>query len=193
MKTVSTALSNYLNNTKNITSCDLYELQLANGNTYYYCDTDIDVTYNGNVYKHNALLLERKQTKINDRVVVDTMTITIGANSQDKIEDKPILLTAHDGELDLAKLYLRRCFFTGTTVQGVIDLFGGNVEVKKCGGIGLELTVKAKTQGLAQEFPVRKYYPQGTYSTTNGSVTASGGDDDYCIITPFVPQKEVLL
>ena len=193
MKTVSSDLENYLNRTKNFQSCDLYELQLANGNTYYYCNTNIDVTYNGNIYKHNALLLERQNTKLNDRVVVDTMTVKISANSKDTIEGKPVLLAAHDGNFDLAKLYLRRCFFAGTQVQGVIGLFAGNVEVKKCGGLGLELTVKAKTQGLAQEFPVRKYYPQGTYSTTNGSVTASGTDDERCIITPFVPQKEALI
>ena len=76
MKSVTATLSNYLNNTINIVSCDLYELQLANGNTYYYCDTDMDISYNGNIYKHNALLLERQNTKLNDRVVVDTMTVT---------------------------------------------------------------------------------------------------------------------
>lgn len=193
MKSVTATLSNYLNNTKNITSCDLYELQLSNGNTYYYCDTDIDVTYNGNIYKHNALLLERQNTKLNDRVVVDTMTVRISANSKDTIEGKPVLLAAHDGSFDLAKLYLRRCFFTGTTVQGVIDLFAGNVEVKKCGGIGLELTIKAKTQGLSQEFPTRKFYPQGTFTTTNGTIKENGENDNYCVITPFVPLKEVLL
>ena len=79
MKSVTATLSNYLNNTKNIVSCDLYELQLANGNTYYYCDTDMDISYNGNIYKHNALLIERQNTKLNDRVVVDTMTVKISA------------------------------------------------------------------------------------------------------------------
>ena len=58
MKSVSATLSNYLNNTKNITSCDLYELQLANGNTYYYCDTDIDVTYNGTNNTYEVTRLE---------------------------------------------------------------------------------------------------------------------------------------
>jgi hypothetical protein len=114
-------------------------------------------------------------------------------DSFDKVEGKPVLLAAHDGEFDLAKLYLRRCFFTGTTVQGVIDLFAGNVEVKRCGGLGLELTVKAKTQGLSQEFPTRKFYPQGTFTTTNGTIKENGENDNYCVITPFVPLKEVLL
>lgn len=193
MKDVSFLLADHLNTARNFVSCDLYELTLASGNTYHYTNADRDITYDGITYRHNALLVKRQQTKINDRVVVDTMTVTISANSKDTIEGKPILLAAHDGTLDFAKLHLSRCFFRESTVHGAIGLFGGNVEVKKCGGLGLELTVKAKTQGLSQEFPVRKYYPQGTYSTANGSISAGTSDDDSCLIAPFVPLKEVLL
>ena len=193
MKSVSNVLANYLNNTRNFQSCDLYELQLANGNKYYFNNTDIDVVFDGKTYLHNVLLLKRQKTKINERVVVDSMTITINANASTLLEGKPIFLAAHDGVLDMAKLYLRRCFFKDGAVVDVINLFGGNVEVKKCGGIKLEVVVKAKTQGLAQEFPIRKYYPQGTYSTVGNSVSANTGDDASCLITPFVPQKEALL
>ncbi len=193
MKDVAFQLADHLNTARNFVSCDLYELKLANGNTYYYTNADRDITHDGITYRHNALLVKRQQTKINDRVVVDTMTVTISANSRDTIEGKPLLLAAHDGTLDFAKLHLSRCFFRESTVLGAIGLFGGNVEVKKCGGLGLELTVKAKTQGLSQEFPVRKYYPQGTYSTVNGSISAGANDDDSCLIAPFVPLKEVLL
>lgn len=194
MKDVSSQLMNHLNTARNFVSCDLYELKLVSGNTYYYTNADRDITHDGITYRHNALLVKRQQTKINDRVVVDTMTVTISANSKDTIEGKPLLLAAHDGTLDFAKLHLSRCFFRESTVLGAIGLFGGNVEVKKCGGLSLELTIKAKTQGLSQEFPVRKYYPQGTYSTTtSGSISAGTSDDDSCLIAPFVPLKEVLL
>ncbi len=194
MKNVAFQLADHLNTARNFVSCDLYALRLANSNTYYYTNADRDITHEGITYKHNALLVKRQQTKVNDRVVVDTMTVTISANSKDTIEGKPILLAAHDGTLDFAKLHLARCFFRDSEVLGAIGLFGGNVEVKKCGGLNLELTVKAKTQGLSQEFPVRKYYPQGTYSTTtSGSISAGTSDDDSCLIAPFVPLKEVLL
>ena len=193
MKTVTSKLESHLNTEKNFVSCDLYELQLASGNTYYYTDCDMDITWNGNTYLHNALLINRQQTKINDRVVVDTMAITISANSTDLVDGKPVLLAAHDGLLDRARLFLRRCFFKDGVVLGAVELFGGIAEVKKCGGIGLELTVKAKTQGLAQEFPLRKYYPQGTYSTTDGVITSDDETNDYVLIAPFVPLKEVLI
>lgn len=194
MKTVTEDLENYLNVTKNMTSCDLYELTLFGGNTYYYADTDMDIVYDGHEYKHNALLIKRNQIKLNSSVVVDTMTVTIYADANDTIENKSILQAAHDGTLDRARLQLRRCFFRGKTIVGCISLFGGTAEVKSAGGIGLQLTVKAKTQGLNMSFPIRKYYPQGTYSTNDTSqVISSKETDSTCIIAPFVPRKEALI
>ena len=91
MKTVDTAVEKYLNREKQITSCDLYELVLSNGNKYYYADTDIDITCDGKTYKHNALMIKRQQVNLHSRVVVDTMTVTIYADKSDKIEGLPIL------------------------------------------------------------------------------------------------------
>lgn len=194
MKSVTADLETYLNTEKNMTSCDLYDLVLADGTTYHYADTDMDISYDGHAYLHNALLIKRDQVKLNDRVVVDTMTVTIHAGLKDTIENSPVLKAAHDGTLDRAKLYLKRCFFRGTTIVGVIALFGGNAEVKSAGGIKLQLTVKSKTQGLNMSFPIRKYYPQGTYSVdSNSQVISSADTDDTCLIAPFIPRKEVLM
>lgn len=193
MKTVNKSLETYLETEKNITSCDLYELVLYNGNTYYYADTDIDISFNGHLYLHNALLIKRKQVKIHDCVVVDSMTVTVQADRNDRLEGKPFLRAVHDGALDRAKLYLRRCFFRDRSVVGAIDLFGGNVEVKSAGGIKIELSVKAETQGLNMEFPVRRYYPQGSYTTNADGVIYSKETDAATLIAPFVPLKEVLL
>ena len=193
MKDVSDALAAYLNTQKNMMSCDLYELRLAGGHRYFYTDTDQDIKYGGNTYRHDAMMLKRQQVKLNDSVVVDTMNITIYAGPEDTLEGVPILKAAHDGMLDRSMLYLSRCFFKNGAILGVAGLFGGNVEVKKCGGLQLDLTVKAKTQGLSQEFPRRKYYPQGAYTSAGGTVTAGTSDSDGCLIAPWVPLKEVLL
>ena len=202
MKTVSNALAIHLNTEKNFTSCDLFELVLANGNIYRYADTDCDVIWDGNVYNHKALLIKRQQIKLQNQVAVDTLAVTIyadGEHAADMIESTPVLAAAHSGVLDGAKLYLKRAFFRQNTdlptatVIGAVSLFGGDVEIKSSGGIKLELTVKSKTQGLSQEFPRRKYYPQGSYTTTGGTVTSTGTTNDTCLIAPFVPRKEVLL
>lgn len=194
MKTVNDDLTAYLNQEKNMISCDLFVLQLANGTKYYYTNADTNVVYGGNTYRHDQLLIKRQQVKLNATVVVDTMTITVYADGAVNLGSKGIKIAAHDGSLDRAKMLVYRAFFgSDNAILGVMGIFYGSVEVKKCGGLTLELTVKAQTQGLSQEFPRRKYYPQGAYSTTNGKVTSSNANTDSCLIAPFVPLKEVLL
>lgn len=194
MKSVTDALATYLNTEKEMNVCDLYTLTLYDGTTYYYTDADKDITYNGHTYLHNALLLKREQTKINNVISVDSMTVSIYATVDDKLGDKPIFLAAHDGALDRATLALSRCFFDadGNTI-GAVDLFSGITEVKSCGGLLMKLTVKSKVQGLSQEFPRRRFYPQGTYSTSGGKVSSSTEEDSASVIAPYVPLKEVLL
>lgn len=194
MKSVTDALANYLNTEKEMNVCDLYTLTLFDGTAYYYTDADKDIIYNGHTYLHNALLLKREQTKINNVISVDSMTVSIYATVDDKLGDKPIFLAAHDGALDRATLALSRCFFDadGNTI-GAVDLFSGITEVKSCGGLMMKLTVKSKVQGLSQEFPRRRFYPQGTYSTSGGKVSSSTEEDSASVIAPYVPLKEVLL
>lgn len=194
MKSVTDALANYLNTEKEMNVCDLYTLTLFDGTAYYYTDADKDIIYNGHTYLHNVLLLKREQTKINNVISVDSMTVSIYATVDDKLGDKPIFLAAHDGALDRATLALSRCFFDadGNTI-GAVDLFSGITEVKSCGGLLMKLTVKSKVQGLSQEFPRRRFYPQGTYSTSGGKVSSSTEEDSASVIAPYVPLKEVLL
>ena len=194
MKTVTDTLSTYLNTKKEMLSCDLYTLTLYDGTKYYYTDADHDVTYNGNTYSHNALLLHRDQTVINNVLSVDSMTISIYATKDDKLGDKPIFLAAHDGSFDRATMALARAFFdTDDTLIGVIDLFSGTTEVTACGGLVMTLDVKSQVQGFSQEFPRRKFYPQGTFSTSGGKVSSSTEEDSASVIAPYVPLKEVLL
>ena len=194
MKEVTTALADYLNTKKEMQACDLYVLSLLSGDTFYYTDADHDVVYDGHTYQHDALLLKREQTKINNTISVDSMTVSIYATVEDKLGNTPIFLAAHDGVLDRGTLSLSRCFFDDEGhIMGVIGLFGGTTEVKSCGGLQMKLTVKSKVQGLSQEFPRRRFYPQGTFATSGGTVSASSTEDSGTVIAPFVPLKEVLL
>lgn len=202
MKDVSAELAIHLNTEKSFLACDLFELVLANGNTYRYTDADCDVVLGNLIYRHDSLLIRRKQISLQSKVTVDSLDVDIytdGEHAEDKIESLPVMKVAHTGTLDGAKLYLKRAFFQKTgdlpaaSVVGTIGLFGGDVEIKSSGGIKLELTVKSKTQGLNMEFPIRKYYPQGAYSTTSGRIVSNGQTNETCLIAPFVPQREVLL
>lgn len=194
MKSVTDKLSDYLNAQKEMVSCDLYVLTLYDGSVYYYTNSDHDISWNGHTYFHNALLLKRQQTKLNNVISVDSMTISIYATVDDTLGGKPIFLAAHDGALDRATLALSRCFFDlDGSIMGVVDLFSGMTEVKSCGGLCMQLTVKSKVQGMSQEFPRRRFYPQGTYASSGGKVSSSTEEDSASVIAPFVPLKEVLL
>lgn len=194
MKEVTNSLEKHLNEVKNIISCDLYRLVLANGAEYYYADFDIDVLHNNKTYLHNAMILKRRNISIDDKVAVDSLTVTCYVSTRDAVESKAFIKAAHDGTLDRARLYLSRAFFDlNNSIIGVIDLFGGNVEVKSAGGIKIELTVKAATQGLHMDFPIRKYYPQGTYSVSGDTIVSSAETDKTTLVAPFIPLKEVLL
>lgn len=194
MKDATNALAQYLNTQKNLTSCDIYELTLSNGNVYRFADFDADVSYDGNIYSHALIgIPKRQQINLKSQAVVDSMNVQIYSDSNDLIESVSVNKAAHDGILDRATLALSRCFFSNDSVIGAVKLFAGIVEIQQCGGLSLQLTVKAKTQGLNMEFPVRKYYPQGIYSTVEDTVTSSTDDSETCLITPFVPLKEVLM
>lgn len=203
MKEVSADLATHLNTEKTFLSCDLFELVLANGNTYRYTDApDCDVVLDNLIYRHDSLMIRRQQISIQSKVTVDSLEVVIytdGEHAADKIESMPVMRVAHSGVLDGARMSLKRAFFRKTgdlpaaSVIGTIGLFSGDVEIKSSGGIRLELTVKSKTQGLNMEFPIRKYYPQGAYTTTSGRIVSNGQTDSTCLIAPFVPRKEVLL
>lgn len=194
MKDVSDKLATYLNTKKEMRACDLYVLTLYSGTSYYYTDADHDVVYDGHTYQHDAFLLKREQTKINNTISVDSMTISIYATVDDKLGDTPLFVAAHDGTLDRGTLSLSRCFFDEDgSIMGVLGLFAGTTEVKSCGGLQMQLTVKSKVQGLSQEFPRRRFYPQGTFAASGGKVSASSTEDSGTVIAPYVPLKEVLL
>ena len=97
MKQVDASLTAYLNTQKQIQSCDLYDIILANGNHYYYTDADIDINNGGTVYQHEKLLFKRQQIKLNSTLTVDTLSVTIYACKTDMIESKPIMQAALDG------------------------------------------------------------------------------------------------
>ena len=194
MKDITKSLETYFSTERNLMSCDLYRLVLLNGTEYLYADTDKDVMYNGKTYRHNSLIMTRKQIEQSNEVSVDSLTVDVYADSDDLVSSKPFIKSAHDGVLDRARLYLTRAFFSrGGVIIGTIALFGGNVEVKKAGGIHVELEVKSDTQGLNMDFPIRKYYPRGQYVVSNDTIISSTDTDKTTLVAPFIPLKEVLL
>ena len=194
MKNTTNEVLEYLSTSKNLLVCDIYTLTLNNGNVYRFADFDTDVDYGGFTYSHTLMgLPKRQQIKLQSQVTVDSMTVEIYNGADDLIENMQLNKAAHDGILDRAMLSLSRCYFNNQTVLGAVQLFSGMVEIKQCGGLSLQITAKAKTQGLNMEFPLRRYYPQGVYINDNNTVRSSSDNTETCLITPYVPLREVLM
>lgn len=165
MKEVNEVLRQHLNNDKYFMSCDLYELRLRSGVTYYWADSDADVSYNGQIYKSDGPIIVRDKIATNSTVSVDKMTVSISTNEQDKIGGVPIMAVAHNGGFDGAQMTLKRAFFDDNyTIIGAVGLFTGLCEVTQGGGLTLKLNVKSIVQKLNIEYPNRRYYPQCPFS-----------------------------
>lgn len=165
MKHVDEVLNSHLNTNKSFVSCDLYELQLVSGISYYWADTDANVSYGGKLYRGDGPIITRNQIKTRSEVAVDKLTVNISCNKDDKIGGVPIMAVAHNGGFDGATLSLKRAFFDEKNhIIGVVSLFTGDVNVKQGGGLTLQLDVKSVVQRLNTEFPSKRYYPQCPYS-----------------------------
>lgn len=165
MKEISDVLRQHLNSDKSFFSCDLYELRLKSGVSYYWADADADVAVGGNTYKSNGPIIVREKIATNSTVSVDKMNVSISCNEQDQIGGVPIMAVAHNGGFDGAELTLRRAFFDESwKIIDTIALFTGLCEVTQGGGLTLKLSVKSIVQKLNIEYPNRRYYPQCPYS-----------------------------
>ena len=165
MKEVGQILSNHLSTSQSFLSCDLFELKLKSGISYYWADTDVDVNDGGHTYKGDGPIITRGKIATNSTVSVDKLSVTITASQNDQIGGVPVLEVAHNGGLDGATLDLRRAFFddAGKVIE-CIDLFHGICEVSQGGGFILKISAKSVVQKLNIEYPNRRYYPQCPYS-----------------------------
>ena len=164
MKAAGEKLTAYLNTTKYMQSCDLYEFVLKTGVSYYYADTDTNVVYGGHTYVADGPVITRTQIKLTSEVSVDKLTVTINATEKDTIGGVQIIAVAHNGGFEGARVRLRRAFFENNVIVDVVDLFNGYAEVKQGGGMTLQLEVKSVVQKLNAEWPQNRYYPLCPYS-----------------------------
>lgn len=192
MKSVSADLNNYLNNEKNFQTCDLYKLKLKSGSEYYIADYDKDVVFNGHSYNHNLGMMKRGQTKLSGTPSVDSMTVTLVCDKDDKIETIPMMKACHLGLFDQAVLTISKAYFYDDAVVGGFEVFSGICEVSEAGGLRIKLTVKSIIQGLSQLVPVRIFAPAKAYTNIGGTITTSNSDTSSALI-PLKPSERVLI
>lgn len=162
MKSVSNELKAFLDTAKTFHVCDLYELTLQSGVVYRYADYDLPVLLpDGRLFaSSNRPVFKRGKLKINSKIEVDKLTVTLYIGTEDRIGGVPMMRVAHSGGLDESRLTLSRCFMREPgDVVGIVEMFGGYVEIKSGGGLELQLEVKSAVRWLNVDFPMQKYYP----------------------------------
>lgn len=192
MKQVSQELNNYLNTEKHFVVFDMYVLQLKDGRTFYIADADKDIEWDGKVWNHNMFLISRDQIKVQGTPTVDTLSVNIKCDINDKLGDVPFMLACHNGLLENSMMALYKAYFKDDKFVGAFKIFEGVVEVSNAGGLGVKLSVKSVVQGLAQEVPIRIFAPQSAYTNKNGVVTSSSSDTCSMLI-PLKPSMKVLV
>lgn len=205
MKSAGATLNEYLNTEKNMVCCDLYMLMLKNKVRYFYADTDIDVYWAGQRWRHDQLILSRDQIQLKGAPAVDSLSITVRCDERDILEGMTFMQACHVGTLDQAYMSLYKAYFRpagivdGTDLQlqneciGAYEVFQGKVEIAGAGGIEVKLTVKSVIQGLAQPVPVRIFAPQSAYASNGSGAIVSSNTDTASMLIPLKPSSKVLI
>jgi uncharacterized phage protein (TIGR02218 family) len=149
----------------------LYAFTSATGINDYFTDLDIDVNYNGILWKSNSLRFEGLQRKIGVGTSVDEQTLKIWAAPTDTLFGANFLLGAEEGLLDGALIVRSRIIWNFVTGNAAVDvqnpplaawpLFTGyTAAIMKGGSAHVELKVKSALHKLDVNMP-RNYYQPG--------------------------------
>ena len=193
MKIVTVVLRTFLHTQKNVFMCDLYELKLLSGLTFYYADYDMDIVFGGKTYSHKGPVFERDKIEVSSKITVDKMNIDISVDETDTIGGSPTMHVAHNGGLDDATLSLLYCYMSAPgVVVGTLEQFTGDIDINDGGGLGMQWEVKSSVQRLNVEWPLHKYYPTCPYTLydagcglnladymTTGTVTAVTSQQEF--------------
>ncbi len=160
MKTANNALISLLGSNDQFLMCDIFTFSLNSGDEYRWTTADIDITYNGNLYKSGSSLIQRNNIKNVVGVVVDALNVTLYPSSADTVSNIKLSTAILSlGFFDNAKVELRKLFLTDWKVPPVGDLilFMGNVSDVQGTGTQIDIAVKSKLEILNQQIPRNVY------------------------------------
>lgn len=131
MITANTNLINLLNTSEVFYMADLFIFELTNGTILRYTSHDQDISYGGNTYLCDSLLIKRDRVRLCTGVEVDELNLTVNYDDSEIIANNmtfPVMI--HKGIFDTAKFTMYRAFFNNwgeITPVGVIKRFAGKV------------------------------------------------------------------
>lgn len=167
MKSLSSALSSFLQSKSPFWMADLFTFTLANGQVLHLTSSDRAVTYGATTWEPasaNAISLTRGTWTIKNTPDVPTLEIKLLSTGTD-YAGANIKLAMHNGLFDGCWVDLYRAFLPmssgyGDTSLGLVNLFSGWMGEVEITGTGAKLTVKGAN------YKLQEYMPRNTFMTS---------------------------
>jgi hypothetical protein len=143
MKAAAPALVTLLNSGADFQMADLWTLTLSGGSVLRWSGADVPLTANGNVYALGPAI-DRGAVSEKIGLEVGTLTMTITAHGDDRVNGTPIIPFIAKRGLDGANVRLERAFLPDwdSPVTGTLLRFAGRVtSIGAIAGSSVEITV----------------------------------------------------
>ena len=190
MKTASTALVTLLNGSTQFLMADLFTLTLPSGTVLRYTNADVNITTGGNTYSARGPLIKRGKVRTVLGLEVDTLDLTVMADSTHTLDGVPFVAAALTGALDGATVLLQRAFLTAwdAAPTGAVVLFSGRVSDVSGSRTEVRIIIKSDLELLNIKLPRNLYQASCLHTvydancaankaalTVSGSVTGNNG------------------
>lgn len=186
MKTASRELVELLHGSTEFLMADLFTLTLSSGLVLRHTNADMPVTWRGQRFDAQSLLIKRGATRISRDLEADGNELEIAADETARLEGLSWPEAALGGALDGARVVIERAFFRDwETVVDTVVIFSGRVSdvsgsrstVKVAVKSDIELLNVSSPRNIYQSGCMRTLYDQGCgvdkkAFTVNGRVIA---------------------
>lgn len=154
------ALAAFLNSTTQVYMADLFTFTLSGGVVIRYTSADVPVTVNGNTYALGPVIT-RGNTKLAVGISVDSLDLTLEADTSVTVNTVPLLQFIANGGLDGARLSLARAFAAGpgSAWVGSLGLFSGRLSDIQVSRYSASLAINSDSELLNVMVPRNVYQP----------------------------------
>lgn len=159
MKSHTPELVALLNSSTQFLMADLFTIRLISGTVVRQTSADISITHQGFTYSHQGPLIKRGRVRTVLGLEVDTLDLTVMANSTHLLDGKPFVSAALSGTLDGASVVLERAFLSDWSLPpvGAVLLFSGRVSDTSGTRSAVRVIVKSDLELLNIKLPRNIY------------------------------------
>lgn len=165
MKQANQELIDLLHGDDEFLMADLFTITLSSGRVLRHTNADMPVTWQGQTFDAQSLIIKRGSTRVACGLDVDSNELEIAADPSAKLEGLSWSESALGGTLDGARVKIERAFFRewGTPV-GTVIVFSGRVSDVSGSRSVVKVSVKSDIELLNVSSP-RNIYQAGCMRT----------------------------